>query len=114
MLDVALVTSTRLPNGWTDDHLLAGALHELGLSVAFVCWDDPDARWAAAGAVVIRSTWDYHRRLRAFLDWADYVGTVTSLFNSAATIRWNSHKGYLLDLDRRGVPIVPTRVVRAG
>ena len=100
------------PDGDEDDHLLAGALTRLGVSVAFVCWDDPDARWPAAGMAVVRSTWDYHERLDAFLGWADYVGSVTTLRNDAATIRWNSHKGYLLDLAAHGVPIVPTRLVR--
>lgn len=109
MLDVALVTCTRVPEGDVDDHLLAGALTQLGVSVAFVCWDDPDARWPAAGVAVIRSTWDYHERLDAFLGWADYVGSVTKLRNDAATIKWNSHKGYLLDLAEYGVDIVATR-----
>ena len=43
--------------------MLVDALAAHGLSAAFVCWDDPDARWTSAGVVVIRSTWDYHRRL---------------------------------------------------
>ena len=114
MLDVALVTCTRVPEGDVDDHLLAGALTRLGVSVAFVCWDDPDARWPAAGMALVRSTWDYHERHDAFLGWADYVGSVTTLRNDATTIRWNSHKGYLLDLAEHGVEIVPTRLVRAG
>jgi hypothetical protein len=114
MLDVALVTCTRVAQGDDDDHLLAAALTRLGLSVAFVCWDDPDARWPVAGMAVVRSTWDYHERLDAFLGWADFVGSVTTLRNDAATIKWNSHKGYLLDLQARGVEIVPTTLVRAG
>jgi hypothetical protein len=114
MLDIALVTCAAVPEGDPDDHLLAGALTRLGISVAFVCWDDPDARWPAAGMVVVRSTWDYHERREAFLGWADYVGSVTALRNDAATIRWNSHKGYLLELAEHGVAIVPTRLVRAG
>jgi hypothetical protein len=114
MLDVALVTCAQVPQGDPDDHLLAGALARLGVSVAFVCWDDPDARWPAAGMAVVRSTWDYHERIDAFLGWADYVGSVTCLHNDPATIKWNSHKGYLLDLARHGVAIVATRLVRAG
>jgi glutathione synthase/RimK-type ligase-like ATP-grasp enzyme len=89
-------------------------LVERGLAAAFVCWDDPDARWPAAGVVVVRSTWDYFDRLDAFLGWVDYVASVTTLHNPAPTIRWNSHKGYLLDLEARGVDVVPTRLVRAG
>jgi hypothetical protein len=114
VLDVALVTSAALPQGDVDDHVLAEALTRIGLSTAFVCWDDPDARWPAAGIAVIRSTWDYHERVDAFLGWADYVGSVTTLCNDPATVRWNSHKGYLLDLAGVGVDIVPTRLVRAG
>ena len=90
------------------------ALAAHGLSAAFVCWDDPDARWTSAGVVVIRSTWDYHRRLEAFLGWADYVGSVTTLCNSPAIVRWNSHKRYLLELADLGVPTVPTELVLAG
>jgi len=114
MLDVALVTFASEPNGDADDHLLAQALIERGLSAAFVCWDDPDARWAAAGIAVVRSTWDYFERCDAFLGWADYVASVTQLRNPAPMIRWNSHKGYLLELADRGVAVVPTRLVRAG
>ena len=114
MLDVALVTCTRVPHGDEDDHLLGAALTRLGVSTAYVCWDDPDARWPAAGMVVIRSTWDYFERLDAFLGWAEYVGSVTELRNLASVITWNAHKGYLLDLEARGVDIVPTRLVRAG
>ena len=36
------------------------------------------------------------------------------LRNDAATIRWNSHKGYLLELEARGLSIVSTRLVPAG
>src|SRR4051812_21103606 len=114
MRDVALVTCAEFPDGDVDDHLLAGALTRDGLSVEFVGWDDPWARWPAARLAVVRSTWDYFGRVDAFCDWADYVGSVTELRNDAATIRWNSHKRYLLDLADNGIPIVPTRLVRAG
>jgi glutathione synthase/RimK-type ligase-like ATP-grasp enzyme len=113
-VDVALVTFAAFPEGDVDDHLLVDALVARGASVEFVCWDDTDARWGATGMAVVRSTWDYHERLDAFLAWADYVGSITVLRNDASTIRWNAHKGYLLELEGRGVPIVPTRLVGAG
>lgn len=114
MLDVALVTFAELPDGFDDDHLLASALAARGLSTGFVCWDDPDARWASAGVVIIRSPWDYHRRLNAFLGWVDFVGSVTRLCNSPSIVHWNSHKRYLVELAELGVPTVPTRLVHAG
>jgi glutathione synthase/RimK-type ligase-like ATP-grasp enzyme len=114
VLDVALATFVGYPDGWVDDHPLVEALAGRGLSAAFVCWDDPDARWPSAGIVVIRSTWDYHRRLDAFLGWADFVGSVTSLCNAPAIVRWNSHKRYLVELAEKGVPTVPTELVTEG
>jgi glutathione synthase/RimK-type ligase-like ATP-grasp enzyme len=111
---VALVTFAGMPAGWDDDHVLASALAAQGARPAFVCWDDAAVQWAALDLVVVRSTWDYHERLDAFLGWADYVGDATRLFNDARTLRWNSHKGYLLELAAAGVPVVPTSLVRRG
>jgi hypothetical protein len=57
---------------------------------------------------VIRSTWDYHLQPNAWFTWLVAVSRHTALFNDAATVRWNSVKGYLLDLAAAGVAIVPT------
>jgi glutathione synthase/RimK-type ligase-like ATP-grasp enzyme len=113
-LDVAFVTWAEFPDGWVDDQPVAAALAARGVSSAFVCWDDPSVQWPAVGVAVIRSTWDYYRRLDAFLDWADHADAVTRLRNDAATIRWNAHKSYLLELAAAGVPTVPTTLVRKG
>jgi glutathione synthase/RimK-type ligase-like ATP-grasp enzyme len=113
-VDVVLVTFAGLPGGWEDDHLLAAALAQRGATVRFACWDDPSVQWSSVGVAVIRSTWDYHRRLDAFLGWADYAAAATHLVNDARTVRWNAHKGYLLELADAGVPVVPTTVVPAG
>jgi glutathione synthase/RimK-type ligase-like ATP-grasp enzyme len=113
-LDVALVTEAAMPDGWVDDHLLAGAIAQRGASVGFVCWDDPSVQWASVGIAVVRSTWDYFHRVDAFLAWADWVDQATRLINPAATLRWNAHKGYLLELAASGVPVVPTTLVRRG
>lgn len=58
--------------------------------------------------VVVRSTWDYHRRLPAFLDWVTRASKEAQFFNDPATVRWNSRKTYLADLQRSAVPTVPT------
>ena len=43
----------------------------LGVRADAVCWDDPAADWLAYGAVVLRSTWDYHHRVAEFHAWID-------------------------------------------
>jgi glutathione synthase/RimK-type ligase-like ATP-grasp enzyme len=64
---------------------------------------------------VLRSTLDYHRRPAEFLAWlAGCTARGVRLFNPAPLVRWNHHKAYLLDLERAGVPIVPTALVSRG
>jgi glutathione synthase/RimK-type ligase-like ATP-grasp enzyme len=62
----------------------------------------------------MRSTWNYPHRPQDFLDWADRTAAATELRNAPAVVRSNIHKSYLLELERRGVPVVPTRLVRRG
>jgi hypothetical protein len=113
-LDVALATCAGLPDLDADDAPLVTALAALGLRAAPVRWDDERFDWSSARACVIRSTWDYHERRAAFVAWAERAGRVTRLLNDADTVRWNTHKGYLRELEARGVAIVPTAWVLAS
>ena len=106
--DVLLVTFADLPEGEPEGALVVKALADRGLSSSWVCWDDPSVDWSAAQVVAVRSTWDYHRRLPEFLAWAEHVERWSRLLNGAAAFRWNTDKAYLLDLERAGVPVVPT------
>jgi hypothetical protein len=112
--DVALVTCRDLPELDPDDRPLAAALSERGLTVAVVAWDDPAFDWSATGLALLRNPWDYFHRLDEFLAWAARVEQVTRLENPLAVVRWNLHKGYLVELAARGAPVVPTALVRRG
>lgn len=90
------------------------ALRARGLSAATWAWDDTTVDWAVAHLVVLRSTWNYYRNRPAFLRWAKRVAAVTALHNPLDLIEWNTHKSYLLDLEQRGVKIVPTELVGRG
>lgn len=113
-IDVAFVTCAARPDGEASDRCLARELQARGLSTRFAVWDDPAVDWSAARLALVRSTWDYHLRRDAFLAWADAAQRATRLWNPAALIRWNTHKAYLLELERALVPIVPTLLRRAG
>jgi hypothetical protein len=111
---VYLVTYSELPELADDDRLLLDELRILGVRAMPAVWDDPAVDWSAARVAVVRSTWDYHLRHKQFLEWVERAGALTDLFNPPDTVRWNGHKGYLLDLEVKGVPIVPTVWLAAG
>lgn len=110
---IALVTCREALGLDTDMPLLVAALDRLGLDNTVVPWDH-DVDWSTFGLVVIRSTWDYHRRYDEFMAWVQRVSQVTSLANTAAIIAWNTDKRYLADLAADGLPTVPTMFVAPG
>lgn len=113
---VALATATQIGKEDFDEAPLRRALDAAGVATRVLAWDDPAAfpAFAAARACVLRSTWNYVHHHARFLAWVDACGASTALFNPAPVVRWNSHKGYLLELEARGIPIVPTRLVPRG
>ena len=112
---VALATSARYPDLPGEERLVIPALAECGAVGEPVVWDADDAAWATFDAVVIRSCWDYHLKLDAFLAWLERVARLgVPVLNSPRLIRWNSDKRYLVELAGRGVTIVPTQVIQRG
>ena len=91
-----------------DEPLLIAALADAGVTAGVADWADPSVDWAAADAVVVRSTWDYAPRRDEFLAWARKVEGVTRLFNPADVLAWNIDKRYLAGLADAGIPVVPT------
>lgn len=110
MPSVLLVTFNLMPEGEPGGAVLVPALAERGIDARWVCWDDPSVDWSAADLVSVRSTWDYHRRLPAFLAWAREVEAVTPVLNGADVFAWNADKAYLAEL-AEVMPVVPTSVL---
>src|SRR5260370_8569421 len=85
------------------------------MEAAPAVWDSAEERWSEYQAVLLRSCWDYHRRLEEFLAWLtvlERAGTV--VWNPVPLVRWNSHNRYLKDVAPHRVPVVPTRWLRQG
>lgn len=93
---------------------LCAELAARGIAHEVVDWDDVDVDWRRYRLAVLRSTWDYIDRYPEFSAWIERVGTLTRLLNPPEVVRWNTHKGYLLELAAHGVPIVPTTLLRPG
>ena len=111
---IHLVTCSAHAGLAPDDRHLLRALQARGVDVRVVVWEDPLVDWSEAGVTVIRSTWDYSFRREAYLEWVRRAATQTLLLNPAGLVEWSTHKGYLLELSRAGVPIVPTTLVTSG
>lgn len=98
------------PSGLTpSDEVLRDAVERRGRPVATVVWGEPVAPGAS---VVLRATWDYVDDPERFVRWLDHLDAQgATVQNPTRTVRWNMHKRYLADLEARGVPIVPTRLL---
>jgi glutathione synthase/RimK-type ligase-like ATP-grasp enzyme len=122
---VALLTEGRFlppppPDDWyrlqvqAEDALLADAFQALGAEVRRVDWRHGATAITGADLAIIRATWDYTEAPAAFDAALLAIDGATALLNPLPLVRWNLDKHYLLDLQRSGVAIVPTRVIERG
>lgn len=113
-LDIAIATCMFLPEPDPDQEPLTEALNAANLTSRVIPWDCPEDPWPPARLTLLRSTWNYAQNLDCFLAWAEAADRSSTLINPLELVRWNSHKGYLLELESRGIPVVPTRVLSRG
>jgi glutathione synthase/RimK-type ligase-like ATP-grasp enzyme len=111
---VALVTCREALGIDYDMPLLLEAVRATGIVVDEVCWDDESIDWSTYNHIVIRSTWDYHRRYDEFMQWVRAVGAVSTISNSVDVITWNTDKHYLAEVAEMGLPVVPTVFIEPG
>lgn len=108
MHTIAFLSMDDLTGYICDDDLVIPPLQNLGWNVETISWHDPSAQWDRYKGVVIRSSWDYQRALPTFLETLHTIHHKSLLANSLDTVKWNADKGYLRELEHKGVKIVPT------
>lgn len=96
------------------DGPLTAVLRRRGVRVHAPRWDDATVDWSRFDLALVRTTWDYTTRRDEFVTWAAAIATSTQLWNPAEVLRWNTHKSYLLELEERGAPVVPTAWLGQG
>ena len=112
---VALVTWSGLPELPDDDQLVLEALRARDAKCDAVVWDDASVDFTSYDIVVLRSTWDYHKRFAEFAAWIDRCERDgVKLWNPPRVVRENIHKRYLVELAERGARVVDTALVQAG
>ncbi len=106
---IAFATCQDLGKLTPDDQLAADLLVKQDVFVEAASWDDPAIQWQNYNTVILRSTWNYHRRLPEFLRWLESLDEANvALWNPSNTVRANVSKKYLIDFQNAGIPIVPT------
>lgn len=91
-----------------DDEYAVGPLADIGWRVSTVSWRQTEVPWEHFDVVIIRSTWDYWNDVPAFLDVLAKIDRETRLANALDIVHWNLAKTYMVDLEGKGVGIVPT------
>lgn len=116
MKTIVLATCAARRDLHPEDRALVACLREkIRHHVDVRVWNEPH-RWdAAREMVVIRSVWDYHRRLDEFLRWLDQLERDRmTVWNPVPVLRWNSDKRYLRELEQCGVVIPRTEWIEAA
>jgi O-ureido-D-serine cyclo-ligase len=111
---VRIATCLTLPEPDPDQAPLDAAFAAAGVDAVWVAWDDPAADWDAPVPTIIRSTWNYMLDLPGYLAWCERAARAAPLWNPLDVIRGSLHKRYLIDLQARGVAVVPTVMIERG
>jgi glutathione synthase/RimK-type ligase-like ATP-grasp enzyme len=107
---VLLLTCEDRPTLTPDDELLEDAFRRRGIEVESAPWSRIPVSQLGAATLLVRSTWDYHLRIREFRRWlVELYEAGGSVWNPVETLRWNLDKVYLRHLERSGVTLPPTR-----
>ena len=105
---IAFLTSEELKDLTDDDRLAIEPLRARGHEVVPAVWTrDPD--WASFDMTIIRSPWDWQAHEARFGALLETFAKAAYRVENRSAIRWHD-KRYLLDLEKRGVRIIPTRV----
>jgi hypothetical protein len=112
---IAFVTSSVKPEITANDLHAVDHLKAAGAEVSALPWDVDSAEWNSFDLVVIRSCWNYHLHPEKFIQWINLMEKKNvKMFNPIKIARWNFHKGYLQELESKGVLLPETVWLQKG
>ena len=108
-MNIALITCDKLPNLTPTDQLLIPELAKHNITAQAVIWSDNTINWNDFDYLIFRSPWDYFEKETEFNNWLDLLQKQEiKTFNALEIIQQNKHKFYLRNLEKQGIPIIPT------
>lgn len=119
-MKIGIATCADKPNLTVGDRKFASLLEKKGAQTIPVIWNEPHIQpnifsgdVDALDAIILRSTWDYHRHSNQFLNWLSQIEKSSiRLINSPEIVRWNLDKSYLLEMESQNFSIVPSLIVK--
>lgn len=106
-MNIAILTSSDLPQLSDDDRPLIALFAEQNVTAKPLVWNEDLGE--KFDAILVRTPWDYHLQPKEFFAWFKSRSSKgTRFFNSARLIEWNSHKFYLREMAKSGLPVVET------
>lgn len=92
-----------------EEVVLLNFLKQKGLPITDEKWTDETVSWEKYSHAIIKSPWDYFDKYPAFLNWLSKLEELgIKMLNPIETIRWNSDKHYLKDIENAGLNVTPT------
>ncbi len=106
---VALLSMDNTKGFFTYDKLLIEPMKSFGWDAEEISWRNENINWDEYNAVIVRSTWDYQKDHKKFLDILEKINNSSAhLENDLELMKWNMNKKYLFDLEQKGIRIVDT------
>ncbi len=95
-----------------DDAILKKYLTSKGVHVDIVSWDNKDYNWKDTDLVIVRSTWDYYKRINEYRDWYQFlIDNNIFVLNDAQIILDNIFKEHQIEwIKKNKLPIIETHV----
>jgi len=91
-----------------EDRNLLALLNENGWEATAKDWKDETTDWTSFDLVVLKSPYDYHKRLLEFSTWLRKVSSAgVRILNPVEMVIWNSDKHYLKEIEAAGFKIIP-------
>ncbi|RDC62568.1 ATP-grasp domain-containing protein [Adhaeribacter pallidiroseus] len=98
-----------------EDTVLFNFLKNKGLDLTFEVWNNPEVNWDNYHLLILKSPWDYFDYIIDFREWLDAIEQKNiPMLNPLKTVRWNTDKHYLREIEAAGFTITPTLWIEPG
>lgn len=109
---IGLLCSREYKDSVIDNKLIIEAFSDRHIDACEVVWDDEADNYDDFDAVIVRSTWGYHKHYKEYLKVIDSISSKTIMLNSPDIIRNNSDKSLQYqDCIRLNIPCNETVIV---